>query len=65
VEPKWVDPAYTELNRLLESLTNLLYLIEHDKNEPTKIEHYVRLAGQCVERARIIVVDRLRIFSPY
>ena len=59
VEPKWLSPAQVELSRLLESLSNFLYLIEHDSDEPTKIQMYVANAARCVERARIIVLQQL------
>jgi hypothetical protein len=64
VEPRWLNPAHAELNRLLESLTNLLYLVRRDADEPTKVEYYVDYAERCVERARAIVIEQLRSYSP-
>ena len=49
---------------MLESLANLLYLIQKDADKPTRIEYYVGYAERCVEGARVIVVDQLRGCSP-
>jgi len=64
VEPKSFVTAVAELNRLLESLANLMYLIRHDANYPTKIEIYVTQAERCLERAKVIVREQLRSYSP-
>jgi len=59
VEPKPFFTAYAELNHLLESLANLVYLIQHDANYPAKIEIYSSQAECCLERARAIVREQM------
>ena len=63
-EPKWFNPAYKELNRLVETLTNLLFLIQHDSGDPEKVEFYVSLGERCLERARVILREQLGSYSP-
>ena len=47
-----VSPPITELSRLVERLTNLLYLIRHEVHDPTKINFYVDFAEQAVAQLR-------------
>jgi len=62
--PSGFNPPYTEINRLLESLANLMYLIRNDATNPMKIEIYVSQAERCLERARVIVLDQMTGYSP-
>ena len=64
MEPKSFVTSYAELNRLLESLANLVYLIQHDASHPAKIEIYAGHAEHCLERARAIVRQQMGMYLP-
>ena len=64
MESKSFVTAYAELNRLLESLANFMYLIQHDADDPSKVQTYVSHAERCLERARVIVHERMGSYSP-
>jgi hypothetical protein len=62
--PFGFNSPYAELNRLVEALTNLMYLIQHDADDSAKVQHYVGYAEQVLERARVIVHEQMRGYSP-
>jgi len=64
VDPRWLSPSSQELNRLLETLVNVMYLIRHDSDDAAKISVYVELAGQAIDRMRIIVHESWHGYSP-
>jgi hypothetical protein len=47
-------PPVSELNRLTERLTNFMYLIQHDANDPVQIHRYVGLARESLARIKAI-----------
>jgi len=59
-----LDLPYTELNRIVETLTNLLYLIQHDADDAAEVRYFVHQAELCLERARVIVREQMRGYSP-
>jgi hypothetical protein len=63
-EPAWFNPAYTELNRLVEAMTNLMYLMQHHADDPTKVQYYVGYGERCLERMRVIVHEQMGRYSP-
>jgi hypothetical protein len=62
--PSGFNPPYTELNRLVEALTNLVYLIDQNAHDRTKVLFLVGHAERCLERARVIVHEQMRRYSP-
>ena len=63
MEPRWHSPSSHELNRLLETLVNAMYLIRFESHDPEKIEVYVELAEKAIERMKAIVHESLTGYS--
>lgn len=55
-----VGPPRSELSRLVEQLTNLLYLMRQDVHDPAKIYCYVDFAEQAVARLRNLAYENER-----
>lgn len=53
--PLWMSPSTRELNRLMETIANLMYLIAHDSHDSTKVCFYIELAEKALERMRAII----------
>ena len=64
VEANSIVTAAAELNRLLESLANLVYLIQHNANHPPNIDTYCSHAERCLVQAREIVREQMIMYSP-
>jgi hypothetical protein len=64
LDPRWLSPSSQELNRLLETLVNLMYLIRHDCDNSEKVVFYVDLAEKSIERMRAIVHESCTGYSP-
>jgi hypothetical protein len=62
--PLWMSPSTRELNHLIETLANLMYLVAHDSHDPTKVRFYVDLAEKALERMRAITREQPEKWSP-
>jgi hypothetical protein len=62
VDPRWLSPSGQELNRLTETLVNLMYLIRFESHDSEKVHFYVDLAEQSLERIRAIVQENVSDF---
>jgi hypothetical protein len=49
---------------LLETLANLMYLIQYDAHDFAKVRVYVELADKAIERMREIVHESWHGYSP-
>jgi hypothetical protein len=54
VEDLDVSSSGSELNRLVERLTNFMYLIQHNSSDPAKIHFYIGLARETLARIKAI-----------
>jgi hypothetical protein len=64
VDPRWLSPSSQELNSLLETLANLMYLVRYDSHDPARVKVYVDLAEKAIERMRLIVRESCNGYSP-
>jgi hypothetical protein len=58
-EPQRPNPAFEELNRIAEALSNFVYLIRHDSTQPARVNYYLRLMERFFVRGLDVVRKQL------